>query len=1149
MQRTPNGTLLFSPSDLVELMESPFASWMSRYALDHPEAKPAREAGDPLALPGAEALLQRRGLEHERAVLARLRAEGRDVLELDPKAGDALAQTLAALRAGREVIYQATLAQPPFAGIADFLVRVPGKSALGDFHYEVWDAKLARRAKPTHALQLCAYAEMLEPVQERLAAEARVELAGGRSERLRLDDFRFFQRSLRRAFLDSMERWSETAPPAPDPSAEHRRWREAAERWLEERDAVSRVAFATKLQVRRLAAAGIVTLGGLADACAARVAGVEERSFARLREQAALQRASAGKAPPLYRVLREDEVEEGRGLALLPPPSPGDVVFDLEGDPLEEVGLEYLWGTLTASAEGEAPYRAAWAHDARGERAALEAFLDALTARRGRHPDLHVYHYGAYELSVLKRLVAREATREEELDGLLRGRVFVDLYPIVRHGLRVGEPGYSLKNVERLVRPPREGEVASGMESVAVYEVWRQSGEAGDPQASPLLERIRRYNEEDCRSTLTLLGWLRERQAEAGIAHRPPRARAPGEERSESDDARRRRELAERMRAAIPEDPAQRDRDAERWRIQEVLAPLVEFHRREARPVWWELFERASLDEAERAEQPDCLAGLRRTARARFPVKESWGYEYAFDPEQDTKIDAGSTCRIAQAVDAEVTVAELDAEAGRLVLKISDDRLAKAGLEDLPERACLILFEYVGTRDIERAIEEVATGFTERGELPPALADLLLRRPPRIAGHPGGPIRAAGERLEDAFLRAAAGLDRSLLCVQGPPGSGKTTASGKVIEALLRRGAKVGIASHSHKAINHLMTAVARAAGGGIDCVKIGGDEEGPPLFDGARFVKSSKKAAACLASVSLIGGTAWCFSRPELAGRLDYLFVDEAGQVSLANLVGMSRAARNLVLIGDPRQLDQPTRGAHPGESGLSALEYALAGHATIPPELGLFLEQTHRLHPELCAFVSGAFYEDRLQPAPGNERRVLDGEPAAGIAFLPVSHEGNRQGSDEEVAAIAALIGGLLGRRRRDRDGCDAGCLGPADVLVVAPYNLQVRKLRAALPEAVRVGTVDRFQGQEAPVVVISMCASEPHLSARGIEFLFHPNRLNVALSRAETLAVVVGEPRLGTALCRSLEEMRLVNRMCRLLEGARRLPAPVRPLSRVR
>ena len=519
-------------------------------------------------------------------------------------------------------------------------------------------------------------------------------------------------------------------------------------------------------------------------------------------------------------------------------------------------------------------------------------------------------------------------------------------------------------------------------------------------------------------------------------------------------------------------------------------------------------------------------------------MKRSWGYEYAFDPDQDTKIRAGDSCRIAQAVAASVTVEEMDFAQGRLVLKISSEGLAKAGLEELPERACLILFDHRNTEAIEKSIEAIAGAFHESGVLSPALRDLLLRLPPRIRGHDRGPIRRPGEPLEAAFLRAARDLDGSLLCVQGPPGSGKTTLGGKVIAALLRGGAKIGIASNSHKAIVNLMNAAADAAGGRLDCVKIGGEKEDAPRFDGARFQKNESEPSRWLAKLSLLGGTAWCFSRDDLASRLDYLFVDEAGQVCLANLVAMSRAARNLVLIGDPRQLDQPTRGAHPGESGHSALDFALAGHATVPPELGLFLEDSYRLHPELCAFVSGAFYEDRLRPAPGNERRVLEGEPAAGIAFLPVRHDGNRQGSDEEVAAIAELLGKLIGRRRRDREGRAAAPLAPADILVVSPYNLQVRKLEAALPAGVRVGTVDRFQGQEAPVVVISMCASEPHLSARGVEFLFHPNRLNVALSRAETLAIVVGEPRLATPLCRTLDEMRLVNRICRLLETARKL-----------
>ena len=1127
-----DGRCLFSPSDLVEFMESPFASWMSRSALDRPELRPGPDPRDPAAVPGIEAVLQRRGFEHERRVLEALGREGRAIVSLDPKAADALAETERALRAGSDVLYQATLSHAGFAGIADFLVRVPGASALGHFHYEVWDAKLARRAKPTHVLQLCAYAEMLEALQGRRPVYADVLLYTGR-ERLRLDDYFAFYTALRRAFLAALERFDPSSPPPPSPGAEHRRWQEAAERWLAERDDVSRVAYLTQLQARRLAAAGITSLGALADTAVARVAGIEDRVLGRLREQAALQRESAGRVPPCYRVLAEAEMEEGRGLALLPPASPGDGVLDLEGDPLERDGLEYLWGAAWREADGSFAYTSLWAHDRAGERGALVALFDALQERRARHPDLHVYHYGTYELTALKRLAAREGVGEEVLDALLRAEVFVDLYPIVRHGVRVGEPAYSLKNVERLVRPARAGEVASGMESAAVYDAWRESAEGATHMESPLLERIRCYNEEDCRSTLELAHWLRERQTEARIAHRPRRARrSEAVVRPEPDEWRRRRELAERMRARIPADPSARTREADRWRIQEMLAALVEFHRREAKPEWWELYAHAALDETERAEQPDCLAGLRRTPRPRFAVKRSWGYEYAYDPEQDTKIGIGDACRIAQAVDTSVTVDGMDPVTARIVLKTTDDALTKSGLDGLPDALCLIRFDHRGTREIESALEAIADTYDTSGTLPPALRDLLLRRPPRIRGHATGPIRRAGEPLSEAFLRATRDLEDSLLCVQGPPGSGKTTEGGKAIATLLRAGARIGIASNSHKAIVNLMNATARAAGRRLDCVKIGGEREDAPTFPGAQWEDESKEAAGWLDRVRLVGGTAWCFSR--LVDRLDYLFVDEAGQVSLANLVSMSRSARNLVLIGDPCQLDQPTRGVHPGESGLSALEYALGGHATIPPEQGLFLEDTHRLHPDLCAFVSGAFYEDRLRPTRANERRVLAGAPAAGIAFVPVRHEGNRQASDEEVAAVVQLVNELVGRPYTDREG-ETKPLEAGDLLVVAPYNLQVRKLAAALPLGVRVGTVDRFQGQEAPVVIVSMCASEPHLSARGMAFLFHPNRLNVALSRAQCLAIVVGEPRLGTAVCRSLAEMRLVNRMCRLLAEA--------------
>jgi len=1142
--------LLFSPTDLTEYLLSPFATWMTRYALDHPEVKPVPDPADPGSIPDTAAILKRRGFEHEARVLARLRAEGRQVLELDPHDPKGAARTLDAMQTGYQVIYQAHLGAPPFAGVADFLVRAPGASRLGDFHYTVWDAKLARRARPAHWLQLCCYADLLEAIQGARPAELRLELGDGRHETLRVEEVLAFYRALRASFEAFLAAWTPDDAPLPDPAADHGRWQEEAERRLAARDHVSLVAGCTASQRRRLAAVGIETLAGLAETTLARVTGIEDRVFARLREQARLQRESAGAPSPRFRVLAPGEVEAGRGLALLPPASPGDVAFDLEGDPLEQDGLEYLWGVVYLGEDGLPAYHDWWAHDAAGERRALESFLDWLGERRRRFPDLRVHHYGGYEVAALRRLAGRFATREEALDELLRGQVFVDLYAVVRHGLRVGAPGYSLKHVERLHRPARAGAVQSGTESVAAYDAWRQAGEPAEWRESPLLRRIRDYNEEDCRSTFELAAWLRARAGEAGIAYQPLARRERGEPpESQAREARRaRRALAERMRARLPADPAERARDAGRWQVQELLAQLLEFHAREARPVWWELFELAAMREEERFEQLACLAGLQRTPRPPFALERSLGFEYVFDATQDSRVGEGDGCRVAQCLDAEVKVAELDERAGRVVLKISPGKLAQAGLAELPGRLCAIRFDHRSTAVIEEAIAAVAERFHPAGDLPPALRDLLLRRAPRLRGHPRGtPLRLPGEPLSDACLRAARDLDASLLCVQGPPGSGKTTESARVIVALLDAGHTVGVTSHSHKAIVNLMNACAEQAGGELVCAKIGGESPDDwPSFPGVRRLSDSKSAAECLSWTKLVGATAWCFSRAELAGRLDYLFVDEASQVSLANLVGMSRAARNLVLVGDQLQLSQPTRGVHPGESGLSALDYALAGETIVPAERGLFLERTHRLHPEICAYVSSAFYAGRLEPDPENARRVLLppapgrggrlAEVRAGLVFAPVAHEGNTQGSDEEAEVIAGLAAQLLGRRFTHRDGRVAE-LTLEDLLVVAPYNLQVRKLEAALPAGARVGTVDRFQGQQAPVVLVSMCASEAHLSARGIQFLLHPNRLNVAVSRAQCLAVVVGEPRLATAACRTVEEMKLVDRICRLVQMAAR------------
>jgi uncharacterized protein len=380
-------------------------------------------------------------------------------------------------------------------------------------------------------------------------------------------------------------------------------------------------------------------------------------------------------------------------------------------------------------------------------------------------------------------------------------------------------------------------------------------------------------------------------------------------------------------------------------------------------------------------------------------------------------------------------------------------------------------------------------------------------------------------------------LDGTTLCIQGPPGTGKTYTGANVIVDLLERGKRVGITSNSHKVVLNLMNAVARRAderGVTLSAVKVG-RHEGDPIID-REDVEHVATASDLGDLPALIGGTAWLFSRSDLAGQLDYLFVDEAGQVALANLVGMSPSAKNLVLLGDQMQLSQPTQGSHPGESGSSCLDYVLQDHATIPAELGIFLATTWRMHPDVCRFISGAVYEDRLEAeAHTKERRILpvgDGRIGreAGIQFVPVEHEGNRQASEEEVGVIVELVEELRRCRHTDKDGADAGLLKLSDILVVAPYNLQVRMLQAALGPDARVGTIDKFQGQEAPVVIVSMAASSGDSSPRGIDFLFDKNRLNVAISRAQSLAVLVGNPDLARTACSFVKQMRLVNLFCR-------------------
>jgi uncharacterized protein len=392
-----------------------------------------------------------------------------------------------------------------------------------------------------------------------------------------------------------------------------------------------------------------------------------------------------------------------------------------------------------------------------------------------------------------------------------------------------------------------------------------------------------------------------------------------------------------------------------------------------------------------------------------------------------------------------------------------------------------------------------------------------------------------GESLVEACTLRALALDESLLFIQGPPGTGKTYTSAHVILALINAGKRVGVSSNSHKAINNLLAKVEELA------------REHNIIFSGVKKVSAHDPDSFLNGDViqdlvdnedvemggwDLIGGTAYLFARPDMAGAVDYLFVDEAGQVSLGNILAMAGATRNIVLVGDQMQLAQPIQGAHPGESGLSALDYFLQGEATIAPDKGILLDTSWRMHPRICSFISEAVYDGRLKSHEdcSRQRLLLDGtvHPALkphGISILKMSHEGCSQSSEEEALATRHLIDALIGTEFVDREGAK-GAIDLQRILVVAPYNAQVNLLRDRLPDGARVGTVDKFQGQEAEVVIVSLATSTPEDLPRHVDFFYSKNRLNVAISRARTLAIVLMNPRLLELDANSVEHLRMVN-----------------------
>lgn len=1040
---------------------------------------------------------------------------------------DAHRATVDAAHAGVPVIYQGTFFDGRFLGFCDFLVRD------GDDAYAVYDTKLARHAEVPALLQLAAYADGLSAAGIRPAPQVHLLLGDGSDSAHALADlapvFTARRVDLQRV-LDEHRSGGVPVAWGDERYLACGRCDTCAREVDSHRDLLLVAGIRTSSR-QKLVSGGVSTIDALAEN-AGPVADLSGRTLATLRAQASIQLRREREGGNTFEVFDPD------ALATLPEPELGDVYFDFEGDPLwseagsNDWGLEYLFGVVEEPRSGSSDpvFRPFWAHDRRQERRALIDFLDYVRARRTEHPGMHIYHYAAYEKSALLRLAGRHGVGEDAVDDLLRAGVLVDLYPIVRASLRIGERSYSIKNLEPLYMGDRlrGGDVTNAADSVVAYADYcdlRDRGRTAD--ADEVLRGIADYNEYDCVSTRELRNWLLDRAAEHGVS---PHRRSPSAPAADDDTAGHAERVLRRFAGDGPRETRSADQQA-----AALMAAAVGYHGRERKPFWWAHFDRLTQPVDDWSDTRDVL----QVEHAE--VLQDW---HKSSPKQRKlrrhlrltgRFGTGSTVVPGSEVFTLYEPPLPDALAGEkptqrgtstaVVLSVGSD----ANFDDVVvvEELLTGTVEYVdlpiatapghpiATVRIEKAVDAAAGEMAEALPVMPsdAAVDVLRRIPPRTRS--GAPLPGLGRGSDPAATIAAAllDLDDSYVAVQGPPGTGKTYTGARVIAELVGRHRwRIGVVAQSHSVVENMLDAVVAAGlDGRLVAKKDGRAEE-------RRWTAITANAYAEFVATSagtgcVIGGTAWDFAHADRIppGSLDLLVIDEAGQFALANTVAVGAAARNLLLLGDPQQLPQVSQGTHPEPVDESALGWLAQGHDALPPDRGYFLERTWRMHPALCAPVSALSYDGRLRSEePVTTARHLDGV-GPGVHTAMLDHRGNATESIEEAREIAARIGALLGRPWTDPGAFDGTRpLGQSDVLVVAPYNAQVGLIRQHLAVAgftdVLVGTVDKFQGRQAAVVFVSMTASSVDDVPRGMSFLLSRNRLNVAVSRGKWCAVIV-------------------------------------------
>lgn len=1067
-------------------------------------------------------VLRERGIDFESSFLIELEAKGIAIVTVDPEEPNARQKTIEAMQLGADYIYQARLSNNKWQGWADFLIKVATPSALGNWSYEVIDTKLSTQTRAGTILQISLYSEIIEEIQGLLPEYMHVRTPESELS-YRVNDYISYLRLIKKR-LDNAINTPIATYPEPCSHCDICNWWQQCNSIRREDDHLSFIAGMGTSQIKEVKLHGINTLHDMSELTLPipfKPTKGSKETFTKLREQARVQNETRTAQKPKYEVL---ELVENTGFYNLPEPSDGDIYLDFEGDPLvEPSGLEYLFGWVF-----QKKYYCLWVSNLEEEKAALTEFIEFVFDKRKEFPGLHIYHYAPYETIALKRMMGKYAIKENEIDILLRTKSFVDLHRVLRQSIRAGVERYSLKDLEIYHGFVREMDLRTLSKFKVDYEFLLESKKF-ELITEEMKAAIQLYNQDDCYSTLNLHLWL-EKERESLISKGNLISRPILNEVETPEHITAHLERIMPIYAAlmqdIPLDVNERNKDQQ---VRFILANMLDWYRREQKSFWWEYYRVLELDPDELLDEKSTLTYLQFTGES-IPEKRSFIDTYTF-PSQECELRPGNQIKNENGGSAGEII-EID-ELNNII------RLKKGpSIRDIHPNT-IIKFEQFSTKDKEETLIQFAEWIVENSfenslNEYKVTRDLLLNNLPNLLQ----PLNQNKDLL-DKSIDWASKLDHSYLPIQGPPGSGKSYTGSHMVLELIKQGKKIGITALSHKVIINLLEKVKKLADSeGFNLQII---YKGSVSDDGDYTWDMAKNIDAIVSNVSkyhIIAGTSFMWCNEKLKDSIDYLIIDEAGQFALIDTLVVSQVAKNIVLLGDHQQLKQPVKGVHPEGTDVSALEHLLEGKKTIPEEKGVFLEKTWRMHPAICSFDSEMFYESRLQSVDGLQNQRIEGNTdfqGSGLFFKAVIHEGNTNFSIEEIEEIEKITKELTkGDVYWFDEENNKKVLQNADVKIITPYNSSVFELQKRIPD-IEIGTVDKFQGQEAAVVIYSLASSSPEDAPRGMEFLYSPNRFNVAVSRAKAIFIMVGSPKIFEPECKSPEQIKLANPFCRFMELA--------------